>query len=130
MLDTIKERDHGDIDIVIPIPIYKTRKRARGYNQAELLAKELAKGLNASYDFKTLVKTRDTRPQSQLSSLERRSNLKASFRLENGEKLRGKRILLVDDVLTTGSTFKEAARTLNREDNLGITGIVLASTYT
>lgn len=98
-----------DIDVCVPIPMYPAKKRRRGFNQSELLAKELGKQLGIAVDTSILKKTVDTGEQKKLSVKERRENLKDAFEAENCE---GLRILLVDDVYTTGSTMDAAAEIL------------------
>lgn len=99
-----------DPQALIPIPMYPSDRRKRGYNQAELLAKRLGERLLLPVDTKTLKKKRKTIHQKELDYRGRRSNLKNAFAVEN--TLQWERILLVDDVCTTGSTLNEAARVL------------------
>lgn len=96
-----------DIDIIIPVPLNKKDKRIRGYNQSELIAKQLSARFNIPVYSKTIAKIRYTEPQKSLSKSERITNLKGAFALIHPELIRGKRILLIDDVCTTGSTLRE-----------------------
>ena len=100
-------------DVIVPVPIHKKRYRQRGYNQAALLAKELSRLSGIPADTKTLVRIRNTMPQKQLTALERTANLKGAFAVRSPE-LKGKRILLTDDIYTTGSTLDAAAQTLTK----------------
>ena len=95
------------VDVIIPVPLHYTRILKRKYNQSALLAKELGRltGIKVCYD--VLTKSRMTRPQVECSGFERLNNVKGAFLLKNSEKIKGKRVLLIDDVLTTGSTIKE-----------------------
>ncbi len=95
------------IDIIIPVPLYKSDKRERGFNQAELIAKEVGRitKINVSPDI--VEKTRKTNQQKTLTKRERTVNLKDAFEIKSPDKIKGKRILLVDDVCTTGSTLTE-----------------------
>lgn len=100
-----------DIDLIIPIPLHKSRRRKRGFNQAELIAGKLGQELEIPMSSDILLRTRKTKPQKELNDQERRSNLKNAFQvMENN--LEFKKILLIDDIYTTGSTIDAAASTL------------------
>jgi len=95
----------------VPIPLHKSKKRVRGYNQAEVLAKELSKQLGIPVLDNFLIRTRKTVPQKELNPAERQNNLKKAFKItENDVKL--KTIILVDDIYTTGSTIDAATEVL------------------
>ena len=100
------------IDLIVPVPLHVKRLRERGFNQAYLLMRRWAKQEGFSVDPLTLLRTRWTQPQTRLSRKERQKNIKRAFAVKNPEKIRGKKILLVDDVYTTGSTVNECARVL------------------
>lgn len=102
-----------NITTIIPIPLSKKRRRARGYNQAEILAKGLGKNLNIPVDCKNLIRVKDTRPQKQMDVRGRKKNLSHAFRWRGKEKIRGN-VLLVDDIYTTGSTIDSAAAELKK----------------
>jgi competence protein ComFC len=97
-------------DAVVPVPLHRSRLRRRGFNQAELLARGVAAGLNAPVS-DTLQVVRKTRDQVELSAAERRANVEGAFTVRG--RARG-RILLVDDVFTTGATMSSCADTLLR----------------
>ena len=109
-------------DIIMPIPISKKRFKQRGYNQSALIARNLAKTLNIDYKENVLVKIKDNKPQSELGQHERSANVKDVYKLIEPNKIYQKRILLVDDIYTTGSTANECAKVL-KENNANIVGI-------
>lgn len=100
------------IDFIIPVPMYKSDKAKRGYNQCELTANELSHISGIPHKFNIVFKIRKTAHQKELSGKERKSNLKNAFALKNPEKISGKNIILIDDVCTTGSTLSEISRLL------------------
>lgn len=100
-----------DITVIIPIPLSKKRRRVRGFNQAELLAKELSRGLNIPADTKSLIRIKDTKPQKQMDLRGRNINLRNAFAWKGRRRIRGN-VLLVDDIYTTGNTLDHAARVL------------------
>ena len=111
--DTVKT-----FDTIIPVPLYKTKERERGYNQAEYLCKGINNLLQIEF-IKDLVKrTRHTKSQTKLSQLERIENVKDAFEINKNYKgkISGKKIILVDDVVTTGSTLNEIIKVLRNED--------------
>lgn len=99
------------VQAIIPIPLYKKKQKKRGYNQAQVLAKELGRIWNLPVYTDLLVRTRDTKPQKMLNDAERKNNLKKAFKTsENIVQLEC--ILLIDDIYTTGSTLDAAAAAL------------------
>lgn len=113
-------------DTIIPIPISKKRKKERGYNQSLLIAKELSKKLQLSLNNNCLYKIKDTIEQSKLNKEERKKNIQGVYKLENQEKLKDKKILLIDDIYTTGNTIEEASKTLKEADINGIIVLTIA----
>ena len=100
-------------DALVPVPIHKSRKRQRGYNQAELLAVELGKRLGIPVKSELIVRVRKTLPQKLLKESERQNNLKKAFKIgRNDVKL--STIIIIDDIYTTGSTVNEMADILNK----------------
>lgn len=106
--------EFGDVkfDIVTCVPQTKRKRRKRGYNQSALLAKEIAKRLSLPYDELLLIKTRDTPDQHDLKGKARIKNLKDAFAADKPESVKGKTILLCDDIKTTGTTLNECRKTL------------------
>lgn len=101
-----------DCDLIIPVPISNKRKTLRGFNQSEVIAEKLSKLLKKSILKNVLIKKIDTIPQSLLSFRERMENVRGSFKVKGNEPLKGKSILLVDDIYTTGSTVSECCKVL------------------
>ena len=100
-------------DIIISVPMYKKKKNQRGYNQSELIAKEIAKKIeNIEYRNDILLKTKNTARQSSLNKEQRKENLKNAYVVNNNEYILNKNILIFDDIYTTGSTANECAKTL------------------
>ena len=99
-------------DAIIPVPLHRERLMQREFNQAAMLARGLAHHLRAPVLERWLVRVRSTRPQVELNSSERRQNVKQAFAVTPAAALEDKRVLVVDDVFTTGATLREIARTL------------------
>ncbi|MBQ3145908.1 MAG: ComF family protein [Clostridia bacterium] len=102
-------------DIIIPVPIHKKRKLERGYNQTELIAKEIANQTHLKLEKNILIKQKNIIPQSSLNKSEREQNIKNAFIAKNIEKIINKKILLFDDIYTTGSTANECAKVLKKQ---------------
>jgi len=103
-----------DLDILIPVPLHRSRLRQRGFNQAVLLGRVLSHHLLIPMRFDILARTRRTEPQVELSAAERRHNVKGAFSVHKPDTIIGRRILLLDDVMTTGSTMDECAHELKK----------------
>jgi ComF family protein len=106
--------DLGNPDWIIPIPLHGQRLRQRGFNQTTLIARASFPQWRHKIRFDLLTRTRPTVPQSQLSGQLRRTNLTNAFALAPKAEIRGRHFLLIDDVLTTGSTVNECAKLLRR----------------
>ena len=103
----------------MPVPLHPARKRERGFNQAELLALALHRHSGVPVE-NALQRTRYTTTQTQFDRSERMENLKGAFRLRRGSNVQDLRMLLVDDVLTTGSTLSECASVLKKAGALSV----------
>jgi ComF family protein len=116
-------------DLIIAIPLHARRQRERGYNQADLLARRCASRLGIPYLREALIWQRETPPQVGLSAAERRANVRDAFALAHPRftaALAGKRIALVDDVTTTGSTLDAAAAALLPASPAAVYGLAVA----
>ena len=100
------------VDVVVPIPIHHSRFVERGFNQAEELARRFCKRVSLPLEVDALYKPGNTAHQVSLPRRKRMVNMKGAFAVKNANALTGKRVLLIDDVFTTGSTLDEAARIL------------------
>ncbi len=94
------------LDLVVEVPLHEARRRERGYNQAAVLADELSVHLGVPRLAGALERVRPTRPQARLGAAERRAQLSGAFRVRRPEWLKGRNVLIVDDVLTTGTTLE------------------------
>ncbi len=112
-------------DLVVPVPLHPARQRERGFNQAELLGRVLHR-LTGWPLSEVLQRTRYTTTQTQFDRSERMENLRGAFRLRRGSNVQGLRMLLVDDVLTTGSTLSECASVLQKAGALSVHAITVA----
>ena len=108
------EEDPLPADVLVPVPLFSRRQRVRGYNQSALLARALARRTGLPMDGRTLVRVRSTASQAETRNVdERRVNVSDAFECR-GRQLAGKRVLLVDDVSTTGATLDACAQALVR----------------
>jgi ComF family protein len=104
----------GEETILVPVPLHRTRLWQRGFNQSALVAKELSRRLELRSDPLALKRLKRMPPLKGMNSLQRRKTVAGAFRVADKSKVQGKRIILIDDVLTTGSTAEACARTLQR----------------
>jgi ComF family protein len=114
-----------DADLVIPVPLSRRRMAERGYNQVSVVALPLALELNLGYSPRSLVRIKETRSQVGLTPVARKENVHDAFRCRGGP-LRGKAVLLVDDVATTGATLSSAAISLRQGGASRIFALTLA----
>ncbi len=110
--------------LFIPVPLSQKRLKWREFNQSELIAKNIARKFNLPLD-NNLKKIKNNKPQTQLKKEKRLKNVKNCF-IWKGESLQGKNIILIDDVITTGSTLNECAQVLKKQNAKTVRGFVLA----
>ena len=116
----------SDVDVIIPVPLHYTRLLKRKYNQSAILSSELSKLTNIPADYKSLVKSKITQPQAECSGKMRIKNIKNAFTVKYPENIKGKRVLLIDDVYTTGSTLRECAKILSKAGAKSVDSLTVA----
>jgi competence protein ComFC len=99
-------------ELIVPLPVTEGRLRERGFNQTYVLSEEIGRIAGRPVDCRSLVKTKETQDQYTLSRDDRMRNLVGAFAARNNEGIKGRRILLVDDLFTTGATLSEASKVL------------------
>ena len=115
-------------DIIVSVPLHKSRETVRGYNQALLISKIVSKATGIREESGVLKRVRETSAQSLISSRHGRlNNIKDAFKVTQPHKLAGKSIILIDDILTTGHTVDECSRALKEAGALWVTAAVIAS---
>ena len=113
--------------MAVPVPLGEEHRKKRGYNQCDIIFQRFLEERGLPYRADYLLRHRNTRTQSSLSLPERKDNVKYAFHCAPGLSLTGERVLLVDDIYTTGSTMKEAAKELRRRGAASVIGLTLAS---
>lgn len=113
------------VDVVVPVPLHPTRLRERGYNQAALLAREMAGRMDMLVDERALARRRATRPQVDLNAGQRRENVRDAFHC-SGDTLIDKQVLLIDDVCTTGATLEACGLALYAGGVCSVRALTLA----
>ena len=121
-----KLKQTGDFQVV-PVPLHKKRLKKRKYNHMELVAEQFAYLTGYTTNFNLLKRVKDTKPQYKLSKKQREQNLHKAFKVNASEHIENKKILIIDDICTTGSTFEEIIRELK---NNGFYDIICFATTT
>ena len=101
-------------DIIIPVPMFKSKQSVRGYNQSMLVAKEISRQAGIKYLSDALIKIKDTNVQSTLNKQKRLNNVKNAFKVQKQDIIKGKKIIILDDIYTTGSTVNECSKVLKQ----------------
>lgn len=112
--------------LILPVPLHRKRLRQRGFNQSQLIAGVLGKRWGLPVEVGNLRRVRWTEPQTTMDAAERRENVKGAFALRDPERLKGKRVLLVDDVFTTGSTLRACAEALEEAEAEAVFAVTVA----
>jgi ComF family protein len=116
----------NDIDIIIPVPLHPGKKRTRGFNQSELICNGLSAVSGIPVDVNSLIRSTRSETQTKRSRYERWTNVEGIFCLANTADLSGKHVLLVDDVITTGSTIESCANELLKIEGVRVSVVALA----
>lgn len=119
----------GKADLIIPVPMHKTNLRRRQYNHALLIAKSLSKLADKEFKVDALIKARPSQNQMGLRRHERMKNLQNTFAVPQAFKVKGKVVVLVDDVMTTGATANECAKTLKKAGARRVNVLTVARAY-
>ena len=113
-------------DYIIPIPLHKYRYNKRGYNQIYLILKELNKKQHIKILNEVLIKKKNIKPQSSLNKIDRANNIKNAYEIKNIKKIQNKKILLFDDIFTTGNTTNECSRILKENGAIKVGVLTIA----
>jgi ComF family protein len=119
-------RLYADIDYIVPVPLHPKRLKKRGYNQAEMIADGLGQSLGVPVSTDVLIRNRYTETQTKKTRAERVNNVSSAFMLTNSETFRGKHLLLVDDVVTTGATLEACAAEMLTAPDAKVSIVTLA----
>ena len=131
-LAALEHRDtdfFNDIDIVVPVPIHAKKQKKRGYNQSHYIAEGIENVTELPVDLTSIKKELNTESQTRKGRFERFENVSNTFTLVNTEQLKGKHILLVDDVITTGSTLEACANVLQKIEGVKLSLLTISATY-
>ena len=116
-------------DVLVPVPLHYKRLVQRRYNQSAILAKELSTLISVPIDIKSLIKHKATKPQVSFTSAGRRKNIKGAFSVKYPDNIKNKRVVLIDDVYTTGSTLTECAKVLLKAGAKSVDTLTIARVY-
>lgn len=116
----------SDIDLIIPVPLHPSKKRIRGFNQSDLICQGLSDVTGLTVDTTSLIRTVVSATQTKRSRYERWTNVEGIFHVSDPEMIRGLHILLVDDVITTGSTIESCANELLKSEGVKVSVVALA----
>jgi len=119
-------RDSLPAGVIVPVPLHRSRLRERGYNQAALLARALGAEIGLPVREDWLVRTRATLPQVELDASERKKNVADAFQCRNSDAVAGRRVLLIDDVCTTGATLESCSLALREAGAQSVWAFTLA----
>jgi ComF family protein len=124
-----EDPEFRSMDLIVPVPLHRSRERERGYNQSALVARGLGQILGVPVSPRALRRNRGTRTQTELSAEERARNVEGAFEVRDPGKVAGLRVLLVDDVLTTGATLDAGAAALRKAGARQVYAAAVASPF-
>lgn len=124
--DKISKGEILKFDLIIAVPLAKKRKLWRGFNQAEILAQKVSQKFKWPLNSKVIIRKYHTHPQVGLKAVERLNNVKGIFSVTEQELIKNKKVLLIDDVITTGATMQECAKVLKQAGANEVWGLVVA----
>ncbi len=123
----LKKQQVSDVAYLVPVPLHKARKRERGFNQSEIVAESLGAELNLKVEKNILSRIKNTKDQTKLSIEERKQNVAGAFQVRDTRQiLSDKKVILVDDVITTGATLNECAKVLKQAGVKEILAVTIA----
>jgi len=123
-----ENKEFDEIDCIVPVPLHPKKQKLRGYNQVTKFGERLSFFLNKPFIENQLIRTSSTKTQTLKARFERFKNLDTKFQIKEGDKFKGKHILLIDDVITTGATLEACANELQKYK--GTTISILTMGYT
>jgi len=121
-----RSENFRNIDAVVPVPLHWSKQKKRGYNQSEVIASAMAPLLKSQLETEVLYRNTATETQTKKSRLMRAENVKGKFSIQYPEKIRGKHLLLIDDIITTGATIEACAQMLLTVDQVKVSIASLA----
>ena len=124
--EMLKSNNFNDIDIIVPVPLHQKRQKARGYNQSEMIAVGISEIMKIPVSIDNLMRNVETTTQTKMKQDERWQNVSGKFIVKNLQEFENKHILLIDDVLTTGSTIEACGEVLEKIKGLRLSVGVLA----
>jgi len=116
----------SDIDFLVPVPLHPKKQHQRGFNQSEILGEGISSVTSIPLSKHNLIRTRYTETQTKKNREQRKLNIKNAFELNNSSEFENKTVLLLDDVITTGSTIMECVKVLSQAEGIKIKGLLLA----
>ncbi|MCP4649884.1 MAG: ComF family protein [PVC group bacterium] len=115
-----------EMDIITAVPLHKKRRLERGFNQAEFFARKTSEFSTTPFDFKSLIRVKNTRSQFELTKVERFENMREAFGCKHSQVFTGKSVLLIDDIFTTGATANACAEALKQAGASKVTVVTMA----
>ncbi|MEQ8360668.1 MAG: phosphoribosyltransferase family protein [Cytophagales bacterium] len=120
------ENNSGTFDAIIPVPLHPKKEKLRGFNQSEIIAKGFSESIGVNLDTQSVIRVKNTKTQTKMDRKERWENVKTIFSVVDQDQIKDKKIVLLDDVVTTGSTLESLAETVLKAGASEINFVVLA----